>query len=59
MADFDFTEIEAAFNADQDEADAIILERWDAHLKKHPVKGKKKNDSKPAAKENPKKKAGE
>ena len=57
MADFDFTEIEAAFNADQDEADALILERWDAHLKKHPVKGKA--PKLPAAKDKPEKKAGE
>ena len=38
MPKIDLTEIEAAFNRDQDEADALILERWDAHLKKHPVK---------------------
>jgi len=39
MQTHDFSEIEAAFNADQDEVDAIVLERWKAHLKKRPVKG--------------------
>jgi len=39
MPKIDLTEIEAAFNQDQDEADALILERWREHLKVHPEKG--------------------
>jgi len=36
---YDFSEIEAALNAELDEADALILERWREHLKKSPVTG--------------------